>query len=263
MNAVSVNGDGHKARPVLSATALSLYFARRQVLRDIELAIDAKRVTAVIGPSGCGKTSLLCCFNRMHDDIEDHRIEGSVKLAGKDIYAADTDLVGLRRQVGMVFERARPFAKSVFDNVAYAPRLQGIRRPVELRQVVRWALNKTGLLKEIQGRLEAPALTLSGGQQQRLLIARALAARPRVLMLDEPAAGLDPGAMRKLEQLITELKSQYTIMVVTHNVRQADRIADNVAFMDGGEIVEYGASQDLIHRPVRQRTADFIEGRYG
>jgi len=263
MSAAPGGGDGRRSRPVLSAKGLSLYFHRRQVLHDIDLGIEARRVTALIGPSGCGKTSLLCCFNRMHDEIEGHRIEGLVKLAGKDIYAEGIDVAGVRRQVGMVFERARPFAKSVFDNVAYAPRLQGIRRPPELRRVVRWALNKTGLLKEVDARLEAPALTLSGGQQQRLLIARALAAKPKVLMLDEPAAGLDPEATRKLERLITELKSQYTIIVVTHNVRQVDRIADYVAFMDEGGIIEYGVGTDVMNHPVRQRTADFIEGRYG
>ena len=263
MSASTVKRDTDSARPLLAAQGLSLYFGQQRVLYDIDLAIEAKQVTVLFGPPDCGKTRLLCCFNRMHDDVRDHRIVGSVELAGRDIYAADADITGVRRQVGMVFERARPFPWSVFDNVAYGPRIQGVRRPVELRRVVRWALNKTGMLKEFGGRLETPALTLSLAQQRRLLIARALALKPRVLMLDRPTAGLDPGATGGLERLIMELKSQYTIIVVTRNPRQVARIADDAAFMDDGEIIESGAGAGLVSNPVRRRTADFMEGRYG
>lgn len=242
---------------------LGLSYHDRKVLHDVSLSVPPRQVTAFIGPSGCGKTTLLRCFNRMNDLIEGCRIEGAVRVAGRDVYAADVDVTELRRRVGMVFQKPNPFPKSIYENVAYGLRLQGIKDRSELDDRVEWALKGAALWDEAKKRLNESAVALSGGQQQRLVIARCIAVRPDVILLDEPASSLDPISTLKVEELITELKAQYTIAIVTHNMQQAARVSDYTAFMHMGRLIEVGETNAIFTNPSEKQTEDYITGRYG
>ena len=255
-------GKDHEAAAV-SVRGLNLYYDDVQALRNIELDIPEKQVTAFIGPSGCGKSTLLRCFNRMNDLIESCRIEGKIYLAGRNIQKKKVDVAELRREVGMVFQKPNPFPKSVYENVAYGLRIQGINRRRVLDETVEWALNGAALWDEVKDRLNESALGLSGGQQQRLVIARAIAVQPKVILLDEPCSSLDPISTLKVEELINELKQKYTIIIVTHNMQQAARVSDRTAFMYLGELIEYGDTDQVFTNPGNKRTEDYITGRYG
>ena len=240
-----------------------LFYGAHHALKSVSLEVPANSVTAIIGPSGCGKSTLLRSFNRMNDLIPGVRVKGTIELSGLDVYAPATDVVELRRHVGMVFQRANPFPKSIFDNVAYGLRLLGVNRRAELEARVETSLRRAALWDEVRDRLGKSALALSGGQQQRLCIARALAVEPEVVLMDEPASALDPTATARVEELVLELKSRYTIVVVTHNMQQAARISDITAFMMVGELVEVGETRSLFTRPRQKLTEDYITGRFG
>ncbi len=247
----------------LKVEDLELHYGEKKALNAVNLEIPKTRVTAFIGPSGCGKSTLLRCFNRMNDLVEIANITGKILLDGDDIYARDVDVSALRRRVGMVFQRPNPFPKSIYENVAYGLRLQGINKRHILDERVEWALKSAALWGEVSNRLNDSALGLSGGQQQRLVIARAIAIEPEVLLLDEPASALDPISTLKIEELIYELKSDYTIVIVTHNMQQAARVSDYTAFMYMGDMVEFGATDKLFTNPEKKQTEDYITGRYG
>ena len=241
----------------------SLYYGNKQALFDINLEIPARQVTAFIGPSGCGKSTLLRCMNRMNDLIDDIRIEGKMFLNGDEVYQRGVNVTDLRRRVGMVFQKPNPFPKSIFENVAYGLRLQGISNKREIEDRVEWSLKNAALWEEVGDRLQENAFDLSGGQQQRLVIARAIAIQPEVILLDEPASALDPISTLKIEELIFELKSQYTVVIVTHNMQQAARVSDYTAFLYIGELIEFGATDKLFTNPEQKQTEDYITGRYG
>jgi len=254
----------HLDRPALiHLENLSVFYDDHTALRDVSLDIGENLVTALIGPSGCGKTTMLRCLNRMNDLIEGARVTGTVRIGGHDIYSADVDPVELRKQVGMVFQKSNPFPKSIFDNVAYGPRLQGIRDRDRLDDIVETSLRSAALWEEVKDRLDKSAMTLSGGQQQRLCIARTIAIKPRILLMDEPASALDPTATAKIEELIHSLKRDYTIIVVTHNMQQAARISDETAFFYLGELVERDVSSNIFTKPTRKETEDYVTGRFG
>jgi phosphate transport system ATP-binding protein len=269
----SINMQGLSRRPTdrqladetaaLSVHGLNLYYGSKRALHDISLMIPAKRVTAFIGPSGCGKSTLLRCFNRMNDLIDGVRIEGSILLEGKNINDRDVDVAQLRRRVGMVFQKPNPFPKTIYENVAYGLRLGGISRRSILDEKVEWALKAAALWDEVKDRLHDNALGLSGGQQQRLVIARAIAIEPEILLLDEPCSALDPIATLKIEELIYELKESYTIVIVTHNMQQAARVSDYTAFMYLGDLIEYNNTDTIFTNPSKKQTEDYITGRYG
>jgi phosphate transport system ATP-binding protein len=242
---------------------LNLYYKDFQALRDINLSIQANRITALIGPSGCGKSTFLRTLNRMNDLVEGVRVEGRVLLDGQDIYARDVDVVHLRKRVGMVFQRPNPFPMSIYDNVAYGPRVHGIKNRRLLDEIVERSLRQAALWDEVRDRLFKSALGLSGGQQQRLCIARLLAVEPEVLLMDEPSSALDPISTLKIEELIQELKKDYTIVIVTHNMQQAARVSDIAAYFLNGEVVEWGATEEIFTRPRDRRTEDYITGRFG
>lgn len=242
---------------------LNLYYGSNQVLKDIDLNIAEHKVTALIGPSGCGKSTLLRTLNRMNDLIPGVRIEGSVLLDGEDIYHPEVDVVNLRKRVGMVFQRPSPFPKSIFENIAYGPRHHGVRDKAELTEIVEWSLNEAALWDEVKDNIHKSALQLSGGQQQRLCIARALAVKPDVLLMDEPCSALDPISTARVEDLIYELKKDYTIVVVTHNMQQAARISEYTAFLLNGSLIEYDETDRLFTNPSRKETEDYITGRFG
>ena len=242
---------------------LSLYYGEKQALKSVSMKIPKKKVTAFIGPSGCDKSTLLRCFNRMNDLVDGCRIDGRINLDTKNIYDKDVDVARLRRQVGMVFQKPNPFPKTIYENVAYGLRLAGINKKRVLDETVEWALKGAALWNEVSDRLEDSALGLSGGQQQRLVIARAIAVQPEVILLDEPCSALDPIATLKVEELMNDLKDQYTIVIVTHNMQQAARVSDYTAFMYLGELIEFGATDTLFTKPARKQTEDYITGRYG
>jgi phosphate transport system ATP-binding protein len=242
---------------------LNLYYDGVQALDDICLKIPEKQVTAFIGPSGCGKSTLLRCFNRMNDLIDNCRTEGRIRMNGQDIQAQNIDVAELRRQVGMVFQKPNPFPKSIYENVAYGLRIQGVNKRRILDETVEWALRGAALWDEVKDRLPESAFGLSGGQQQRLVIARAIAVQPRVILLDEPCSALDPISTLKVEELMNELKKQYTIIIVTHNMQQAARVSDRTAFMYLGALVEYGQTDQVFTNPQVRKTEDYITGRYG
>ena len=242
---------------------LDFFYGKTQALFNVSLAVPEKSVTALIGPSGCGKSTFLRCLNRMNDLIPDTRVEGKVLLDGEDVYAAGMDVVALRRRVGLVFQKSNPFPKSIFENVAYGLRINGIGRRSELPERVENALKRAALWDEVKDRLRAPALSLSGGQQQRLCIARALAVEPEVLLMDEPASALDPIATQKIEELIWELKTAYTIVIVTHNMQQAARVSERTAFFMLGRLVEYDRTDKIFTNPGQRVTEDYITGRFG
>jgi phosphate transport system ATP-binding protein len=262
MNAEHTAGDAG-ADVSLLVNDLSLYYGDQQALKDIRLSIPRKEVTAFIGPSGCGKSTLLRCFNRMNDLIDSVTVTGTLLLEGQNIYSKNVDVAQLRRRVGMVFQRPNPFPKSIYENVAYGLRLEGKVPRKELDDRVEWALKSAALWDEVKDRLQESALGLSGGQQQRLVIARAVAVQPSVLLLDEPASALDPISTLKIEELIHQLKSDYTIVIVTHNMQQAARVSDFTAFLYLGELVEFDKTDDVFTNPKKQQTEHYITGRYG
>ena len=247
----------------LEVKSFNLFYGKKQALRDINMQIPEKRVTAYIGPSGCGKSTLLRCFNRMNDLVDGVRTEGNILLDGKDIFHPSVNVAELRRRVGMVFQKPNPFPKSIYENVAYGLRLQGINSRRVLDDVVESSLKGAALWDEVKDRLHDNALGLSGGQQQRLVIARAIAIQPDVLLLDEPASALDPISTLKIEELINELKSNFTIVIVTHNMQQAARVSDYTAFMYLGELIEFDDTSRLFTNPSKKKTEDYITGRYG
>ena len=252
-----------QAETCLDVRGVSLFYGENQALNDISLSIPQNRVTAFIGPSGCGKSTLLRCFNRMNDLIDDVVVTGEISLNGQDIHDRSVDVAQLRRLVGMVFQRPNPFPKSIYDNVAYGLRLQRGMARSEIDGRVEWGLRSAALWDEVSDRLKDSALELSGGQQQRLVIARAIAVEPEVLLLDEPASSLDPISTLKIEELIHELKNDYTIVIVTHNRHQAARVSDYTAFLYLGELIEHDDTDTIFTNPSRQQTEDYITGRYG
>jgi phosphate transport system ATP-binding protein len=242
---------------------LNLYYGSKHALKGISMDMKAYKVTALIGPSGCGKSTFLRSLNRMNDTIENVRIEGSVFVDNVDVYNKKVDEVQLRRKVGMIFQKSNPFPKSIYDNIAYGPRIHGIRDKARLDELVESCLRKAAIWDEVKDELRKSALALSGGQQQRLCIARALAVEPEVLLMDEPASALDPIATAKIEELIYELKSTYTIVIVTHNMQQAARVSDYTAFFYMGNVVEFDATERIFTSPKEKQTEDYITGRFG
>jgi phosphate transport system ATP-binding protein len=242
---------------------LDLYYGTKQALRGVSIDIRPNRVTALIGPSGCGKSTYLRSLNRMNDLIDDVRIEGDVLIDDVNIYDKEVDVVELRKRVGMIFQKSNPFPKSIYDNVAYGPRINGIHERQKLDEVVERSLRRSALWDEVNDDLRKSALALSGGQQQRLCIARALAVDPEVLLMDEPASALDPIATAKIEELIYELKQNYTIVIVTHNMQQAARVSDYTAFFYMGQLIEYGETKKMFTTPEKKQTEEYITGRFG
>ncbi len=247
----------------VKAENFNLYYGQFQALKEISMDIYPKTVTALIGPSGCGKTTFLRSLNRMNDLIDGVRIEGCIELDSADIYDPKTDVVGLRKRVGMVFQKPNPFPMSIYDNIAYGPRIHGIKDKLSLNEIVERSLVGAALWNEVKDRLNTPALRLSGGQQQRLCIARLLAVEPDVLLMDEPASALDPISTGKVEDLIAELKKDYTIIIVTHNMQQAARISDHLGFFLLGRLVEYGLTEKVMTNPEHKETEDYLTGRFG
>ena len=247
----------------LEVPGLNLFYGDKQALFDVSMNIPKQRVTAFIGPSGCGKSTLLRTFNRMNDLVDGCRVEGQILLDGHDIYKKGVDVAELRRRVGMVFQKPNPFPKSIYENVVYGLRIQGVNQKRVLDETVDWALKSAALWDEVKDRLHESALGLSGGQQQRLVIARTVAVQPEVLLLDEPCSALDPISTLKVEELIYELKSKYTIVIVTHNMQQAARVSDYTAFMYMGKLIEFGDTDTLFTNPAKKQTEDYITGRYG
>lgn len=242
---------------------LSLWYGSAQALKGISLGIGERLVTAFIGPSGCGKSTLLRCLNRMNDLIDSVRLKGSIQIDSQDINSPEIDVIELRKRVGMVFQKSNPFPKSIYDNVAYGLRLQGITKRQELDAAVEGSLKQAALWDEVKDRLHSSGLSLSGGQQQRLCIARAIAIEPEIILMDEPASALDPIATSRVEELILELKKDFTIIIVTHNMQQAARISDQTAFFYLGELIEYGPTKKLFTNPARKQTEDYVTGRFG
>jgi phosphate transport system ATP-binding protein len=257
----SVNLLGQK--PKIDVHRLNFWYGDSQALFDINMVIPDRAVTALIGPSGCGKSTFLRTLNRMNDVIEGTRHTGSVLLDGQDIYNRSMDVVVLRKRVGMVFQKSNPFPKSIFENVAYGPRIAGVRNRTQLQEIVERCLRRAALWDEVKDRLTTSALELSGGQQQRLCIARALATDPEVLLMDEPASALDPASTARIEDLIFELKQNYTIVIVTHNMQQAARVSDLTAFFFQGHLIEFGPTDQIFTRPAKKHTEDYITGRFG
>jgi len=248
----------------MSVRDLSVWYGEKQALHGVSMDVAENEVTALIGPSGCGKSTFLRCLNRMNDLVQGVRIEGEVDFDGENVYAPHVDVVELRSHIGMVFQKPNPFPKSIYDNIAYAPKILGkVRRRTEMDDLVEGSLKRAGLWEEVKDRLQMPGLALSGGQQQRLCIARAIAVSPSVLLMDEPCSALDPVATATVEQLIDELKENYTIVIVTHNLQQAARVAGYTAFFHLGNIVEFSDTDSMFTHPREKRTEDYITGRYG
>jgi phosphate transport system ATP-binding protein len=246
------------------AEGVDVYYGDVHAVKGVNLEIGSEEVTALIGPSGCGKSTLLRCFNRMNDTIPGCRVEGRIELDGEPILGEHMDVVALRARVGMVFQKPNPFPKSIYDNVAYGPRIHGLaRKGPELDEIVQRSLERAGLWAEVEDRLDEAGTALSGGQQQRLCIARALAVDPEVILMDEPCSALDPIATARIEELITDLRGRYAIAIVTHNMQQAARVSQRTAFFHLGELVEYGATEEIFTNPRQPRTRDYITGRYG
>jgi phosphate transport system ATP-binding protein len=248
---------------IVKVKNLDFYYESVQALFDISMDIPARKVTALIGPSGCGKSTFLRTLNRMNDIIHGTRVDGTVIVDGDDIYKSNMDVVALRKKIGMVFQKSNPFPKSIFDNVAYGPRIHGIKDKIKLTEIVERSLKRAAIWDEVKDRLDKNALDLSGGQQQRLCIARALAVDPEILLLDEPASALDPKSTAHIEDLILELKNDFTIIIVTHNMQQAGRISDLTAFFFEGVLIEFGKTKQIFTNPVNKQTEDYITGRFG
>lgn len=250
-------------REKIRTVDLSVFYGDSPGIKNVSMVIPEKSVVAIIGPSGCGKSTFLRCLNRMNDLIPGIRVEGQVFIDGVDIYSPDTDVVELRKKVGMVWQRPNPFPKSIWENVAFGPKCFGLKDKTKLNQIVEKSLREAALWDEVKDRLDSPALALSGGQQQRLCIARALAVNPSVLLMDEPAASLDPISTTKIEDLILSLSKKYTVVIVTHNMQQAARISDFTAFFLSGSLIEYDVTQKIFTKPSRKETEDYITGRFG
>ena len=249
--------------PLVEVENLSLFYGAKQALRDINMNIPRKKVTAFIGPSGCGKSTLLRCFNRLNDLVDGCRIEGNVSINGKSIFDPGVDITDLRKRVGMVFQKSNPFPKSIYENVAYGARISGINKKSVLDDLVEKNLKRAALWDEVNDRLNDSAMGLSGGQQQRLCIARAIAVEPDVLLMDEPCSALDPIATAKIEDLVTELKDKFTMVIVTHNMQQAARVSDYTAFMYIGDIVEFDTTEKIFLNPAKKHTEDYVSGKFG
>ena len=254
---------GRVDQPLISIQDLSLYYGASKALKNISLYLGEKVVTAFIGPSGCGKSTLLRCLNRMNDLIDSVRIEGAITIGGHDINSPDVDVIELRKRVGMVFQKSNPFPKSIYENVAYGLRLHDLCHKSDLDDTVEESLRQAALWDEVKDRLHSSALGLSGGQQQRLCIARAIAIRPEIILMDEPASALDPIATTRIEELILELKKNFTIVIVTHNMQQAARISDYTAFFYIGELIEFDTTSKIFTNPARRQTEDYVTGRFG
>lgn len=252
-----------KVETKISARDVDFFYGTFQALKKINLEVPANQVTALIGPSGCGKSTFLRCLNRMNDLIDGTKVKGQILIDGVDIYAPDIDPVELRKDVGMVFQKPNPFPMSIYDNIAYGPRIHGTRRKDELDNIVESCLKKAALWEEVKDKLRQSALAISGGQQQRLCIARTMSVDPEIILMDEPCSALDPIATSRIEDLIFELKSQFTIVIVTHNMQQAQRASDQTAFFMLGELIEYQTTQDLFLNPKKRETEDYISGRFG
>ncbi len=248
---------------IIEAKHMNLWYGESQALKDINLDIEEKNITALIGPSGCGKSTFLRTLNRMNDLIPSVKITGEILYEGEDIFSPKVDVNGLRRDIGMVFQKANPFMMSIYDNIAYGPRTNGIKNKAKLDQIVEEALRNAALWDEVKDRLKKSALGLSGGQQQRLCIARALAVKPKVLLMDEPTSALDPISTSRIEDLALSLKKDYTIVIVTHNMQQALRISDKTAFFLLGELIEFGETEQIFSNPREKKTEDYITGRFG
>jgi len=257
------NGLNEPNKNKILVKKLNLFYKDFQALKNVDLDIKANKITALIGPSGCGKSTFLRTLNRMNDLIEGVKVEGTILLEGENIYEPEVDVVNLRKRVGMVFQRPNPFPMSVYDNVAYGPRIHGLKNKRQLDEIIEKSLHLAALWSEVSNRLFKSALGLSGGQQQRLCIARLLAVEPEVLLMDEPSSALDPISTLKIEELIQVLKKNYTIVIVTHNMQQAARVSDVTAFFLNGELIEFGSTEEIFTRPKDQRTEDYISGRFG
>lgn len=249
--------------PIVNITDLTLYYGKTKALKGINLDVSKKKITSFIGPSGCGKSTLIRCLNRLNDLIEGVTIEGSIKIDGKDIYDPAIDVTDLRRRVGMVFQKPNPFPKTIYENVIYGPRIVGISKKSTLDELCEKALKKAALWEEVKDRLHTNALDLSGGQQQRICIARAIAMEPEIILLDEPCSALDPIATAKIEDMLVELKKDYTVIIVTHNMQQAARISDYTGFFMLGELVEFNVTTEIFTNPREKQTEDYITGRFG
>jgi len=251
------------ADPTIEVRNLNLWYGTKQALNNISFGVAKNKVTAFIGPSGCGKSTLIRCFNRLNDLVDGVRIEGEISIDGQDIHSPKLDISELRKNVGMVFQNPNPFPKSIYENVAYGARIAGINKKSELDEIVEESLKAAALWEEVKDRIDDSALSLSGGQQQRLCIARAIAVEPKVLLMDEPCSALDPIATGKIEELISELKRNYTIVIVTHNMQQASRVSDYTAFMYIGELVEYDETENIFLNPRKKQTEDYVTGKFG
>ncbi len=257
----STASDGH---PKMTTRNVNVYYGEKQAIKDVSIDVSMDNVTAFIGPSGCGKSTFLRCLNRMNDTIPIARVTGDITLEGEDIYSPDMDVVQLRARVGMVFQKPNPFPKSIYDNIAYGPRIHGLASgKEELDNIVETSLQRAGLWGEVKDRLQDSGTALSGGQQQRLCIARAIAVDPEVILMDEPCSALDPIATAKIEELIHEIRGKYAIVIVTHNMQQAARVSQRTAFFHLGDLVEYGDTTEIFTNPTEERTRDYITGRYG
>ena len=257
-------GAAKSTQAIVCADKVNVFYGNTQALHDVSIDIQEQQITALIGPSGCGKSTFLRCINRMNDVIDECKITGQITLNKEDIYAPSIDVVSLRRKVGMVFQKPNPFPKSIYDNIAYGPRIHGIaEHKDDLEEIVVSSLDKAGLLNEVKDRLHNSALGLSGGQQQRLCIARAIAINPEVLLMDEPCSALDPIATNHVEELMWELKANYTIIIVTHSMQQAARVSQRTGFFHMGTLVEVGQTEQIFQNPVDKRTHDYITGRFG
>ncbi len=257
------NAVNHSGEPVMAVKDLCLWYGNSQALKNINIEIEEKSITALIGPSGCGKSTFIKTINRMNDLIPEVRITGEIRYRENNIFDADVDVNELRRSIGMVFQKPNPFPMSIYDNIAYGPRTHGIKNKAKLDDIVERSLRGAAIWEEVKDRLKKSALGLSGGQQQRLCIARALAVEPDVLLMDEPTSALDPISTSKIEELAMELKNKYTIIIVTHNMQQAVRISDNTAFFLLGDLIEYGNTEKMFEQPKDKRTEDYITGRFG
>lgn len=261
---IKTTGNVFVENPRMTARNVDVYYGDKHAIKDVTIDIGEQEVIAFIGPSGCGKSTFLRTLNRMNDTIDICRVEGTIALDGQDIYAPSVDVVPLRARVGMVFQKPNPFPKSIYDNIAYGPRIHGLTKSKsELDDIVESALEKAGLWNEVKDRLDQPGTGLSGGQQQRLCIARAIAVSPEVILMDEPCSALDPIATAKVEELIEELKSQYTIVIVTHSMQQAARVSDRTAYFHLGDLIEVGNTEQIFTNPSHQLTQDYITGRFG
>ena len=261
---IKTTGNVFVENPRMTARNVDVYYGDKHAINDVTIDIGEQEVIAFIGPSGCGKSTFLRTLNRMNDTIDICRVEGTIALDGQDIYAPSVDVVPLRARVGMVFQKPNPFPKSIYDNIAYGPRIHGFTKSKsELDDIVESALEKAGLWNEVKDRLDQPGTGLSGGQQQRLCIARAIAVSPEVILMDEPCSALDPIATAKVEELIEELKSQYTIVIVTHSMQQAARVSDRTAYFHLGDLIEVGNTEQIFTNPSHQLTQDYITGRFG